>query len=56
MPEDSPEPVEPIHKFAEPETRWEALISGKPGQTGRNRQIWLDAKRRLGLDGEEAGT
>lgn len=30
----------PIHKFAEPETGWEAYISGKPDQRDRNRQIW----------------
>ena len=39
----------PIHKFAEPETRWEAYISGKPGQEDRNRQIWVEAGRRLGM-------
>jgi hypothetical protein len=53
MSEDAPEPPEstdPIDKFTEPETRWEAFISGKQGQTGRNRQIWLDAMRRLGAD------
>jgi len=39
----------PIHKFAEPETRWEAFISGKPGQEDRNRQIWVETGRRLGM-------
>jgi tape measure domain-containing protein len=39
----------PIHKFAEPETRWEAYISGKSGQEARNRQIWVEAGRRLGM-------
>lgn len=39
----------PIHKFAEPETRWEAYISGKPGQEDRNRQIWVETGRRLGM-------
>ncbi|MBL0245605.1 MAG: hypothetical protein IPQ22_17030 [Rhodoferax sp.] len=39
----------PIHKFAEPETRWEAYISGKPGQEDRNRQIWVETGRRLGV-------
>jgi len=39
----------PIHKFAEPETRWEAYISGKAGQEERNRQIWVETGRRLGV-------
>lgn len=39
----------PLYKFAEPETRWEAFISGKPGQEGRNREIWADAGARLGM-------
>src|SRR5699024_7299752 len=38
----------PIHKFAEPETRWEAYISGKPGLESRNIQIALEALKRLG--------
>lgn len=38
----------PIYKFAEPETGWEALISGKAGQESRNRQIWVEAGNRLG--------
>ncbi|PPI39244.1 MULTISPECIES: hypothetical protein [unclassified Rathayibacter] len=37
-----------IHKFAEPETRWEAYISGKPGQETRNLAIWEAAGERLG--------
>lgn len=37
-----------IHKFAEPETRWEAYISGKPGQESRNIAIWEEAGKRLG--------
>lgn len=45
----------PIHKFAEPETRWEAYISGKPGQEDRNRQIWVETGRRLGM-GDMGGT
>lgn len=40
-----------IHKFAEPETRWEAYISGKPGQERRNIGIWADAGKRLGVFG-----
>ncbi|UOQ60389.1 phage tail tape measure protein [Leucobacter rhizosphaerae] len=39
----------PIHKFAEPETGWEAYISGKPSERDRNRQIWVDAGQRLGV-------
>jgi tape measure domain-containing protein len=38
----------PIYKFAEPETRWEAFISGRPGQESRNRAIALEAYERLG--------
>lgn len=37
-----------IHKFAEPETNWEAYISGKPGQESRNRKIATEALNRLG--------
>lgn len=37
-----------IHKFAEPETRWEAYISGKPGEEARNIAIWKAAGERLG--------
>ena len=40
----------PLYKFAEPETRWEAFISGKQGQESRNRGIWLDSGARLGMD------
>jgi TP901 family phage tail tape measure protein len=40
-----------IHKFAEPETRWEAYISGKPGQERRNLAIWEAAGERLGAFG-----
>lgn len=39
----------PLYKFAEPETKWEAFISGRPGQEARNRQIWVDAGQRLGM-------
>ena len=44
----------PLYKFAEPETRWEAFISGKQGQEERNRQIWVEAGRRLGMNPGEA--
>lgn len=37
-----------IHKFAEPNTRWEAYISGKPGQEKRNIGIANEALARLG--------
>jgi hypothetical protein len=40
-----------IHKFAEPETRWEAYISGKPGQERRNLAVWETAGDRLGAFG-----
>lgn len=39
----------PIYKFAEPETRWEAFISGKVGQEARNRRILAEAGARLGM-------
>lgn len=38
-----------IHKFAEPETVWEAYISGKPDQRERNVGIWQATGRRLGV-------
>lgn len=38
-----------LYKFAEPETKWEAFISGKPGQEKRNIEIWQEAGRRLGV-------
>ncbi len=37
-----------IHKFAEENVGWEAYISGKPGQEGRNRQIAMMALGKLG--------
>jgi TP901 family phage tail tape measure protein len=39
----------PLYKFAEPETRWEAFISGKPGQEARSRQVWAETGRKLGV-------
>ena len=39
-----------IHKFAEPETGWEAYISGKPSERDRNRGILAAAAGRLGMD------
>jgi TP901 family phage tail tape measure protein len=44
-----------IHKFAEPETRWEAYVSGKPGEEGRNRAILWEAGERLGMFGGGGG-
>jgi TP901 family phage tail tape measure protein len=41
----------PMYKFAEPETRWEAFISGRPGQEDRNIGIALNALGRLGYRG-----
>jgi len=38
-------------RWAEPGTGWEAYISGKPGFEARNREIWMEAGRRLGLVG-----
>lgn len=37
-----------IIKFAEPETKWEAYISGKPGKEKRNREVAANAVQRLG--------
>jgi TP901 family phage tail tape measure protein len=45
-----------IHKFAEPETVWEAYISGKPGQNARNRSIWAEAGQRLGIGSSTSNT
>jgi hypothetical protein len=42
-----------LYKFAEPETGWEAFISGKSGQETRNIKIWEEAGRRLGVLGGE---
>lgn len=39
----------PLTRFAEPETIWEAFISGKPSERDRNRQIWSEAGERLGV-------
>lgn len=39
----------PMYKFAEPETRWEAFISGRRGQEERNRNIVMESARRLGM-------
>lgn len=36
-------------QWNEPETGWEAYISGKPGMLARNRDVWTEAGRRLGL-------
>lgn len=35
--------------WAEPATGWEAYISGKPGMETRNRDVWAEAGRRLGM-------
>lgn len=39
----------PILKFAEPETGWEAFISGRKGQEARNAKIAMESLRRLGF-------
>lgn len=36
-------------RWGEIETGWEAYISGKPGMKERNRGVWLEAGRRLGI-------
>jgi TP901 family phage tail tape measure protein len=43
-----------IHKFAEPETIWEAYISGKPDARDRNIGIWQETGRRLGVESAPA--
>ncbi len=45
----------PITRFAEPETVWEAFISGKPDQRERNRQIWVETGERLGMSAAGGG-
>lgn len=45
----------PLYKFAEPETKWEAFISGRPGQEPRNRMIWAEAGQRLGMANGSGG-
>jgi len=45
----------PLYKFAEPETKWEAFISGRPGQESRNRMIWAEAGERLGVPASQVG-
>jgi hypothetical protein len=39
-----------IHKFAEPETGWEAYVSGRKGSEARNRAILTEAAGRLGMN------
>lgn len=46
----------PIYKIAEPETGWEAFISGKPDARDRNIGIWQETGRRLGVDQENVST
>src|SRR3546814_5745249 len=45
-----------IHKFAEPETGWEAYISGKPDQRQRNIGLWQETGRRLGVESQAAAS
>lgn len=42
---------ENVHKFAEPQTGWEAYISGKPEARERNIGVWQRAGERLGVTG-----
>ncbi|WEG10654.1 phage tail tape measure protein [Microbacterium horticulturae] len=39
----------PLYKFAEPETGWEAFISGRQSARDRNIGIWQETGRRLGI-------
>jgi tape measure domain-containing protein len=41
--------------WAEPETGWEAYISGKPGQENRNKDIWAQAGEKLGMFDQKGG-
>lgn len=38
-----------LYQFAEPETRWEALITGRPGEEEKNLAVWREAGKRLGI-------
>lgn len=40
----------PLYKFAEPETGWEAFVSGRKGSEERNRGIVKEAASRLGMN------
>jgi hypothetical protein len=40
----------PLIKFAEPETGWEAFVSGRKGSEERNRGIVREAASRLGMN------
>jgi phage-related protein len=40
----------PMYKFAEPETGWEAFVSGRKGSEDRNRGIVREAASRLGMN------
>jgi phage-related protein len=40
----------PMYKFAEPETGWEAFVSGRKGSEERNRGIVREAASRLGMN------
>jgi hypothetical protein len=40
----------PLYKFAEPETGWEAFVSGRKGSEDRNRGIVREAASRLGMN------
>ena len=42
---------DPLYKFAERETGWEAFISGKPSERDRNVGVWMQAGERLGVMG-----
>jgi tetratricopeptide (TPR) repeat protein len=38
-----------MYQFAEPETRWEALVTGKKSDRARNIKVWEEAGKRLGV-------
>lgn len=44
----------PLYKFAEPETGWEAFLSGKASERRENIGYWLEAGRRLGVTPPQA--
>lgn len=45
----------PLYKFAEPETKWEAFISGRDSARSRNIGVWQEAGRRLGVGPTDFG-
>ena len=49
MPIVSQSSAKQLYQFAEPETRWEALITGEKGNEAKNIEVWKEAGKRLGV-------